>query len=123
MQNFDWTSFTRKIAIKSDLETLYKAWTIPAEIEKWFLKSATYSDENGNELDREQNVTAGNSYKWTWYLYDDIEHGKITEANGKDFFQFTFAGECLVDVKLSEEMGYVIVEITQKNIPTTRNQK
>ena len=123
MQNFDWTSFTRKIAIKSNLETIYNAWTIPAEIEKWFLKSATYSYENGNEITKEQNVTAGNSYEWTWFLYDDIEHGKITEANGKDFFQFTFAGECLVDVKLSEESGYVIVEITQKNIPTDDKSK
>lgn len=123
MQNFDWTSFTRKIAIKSDLETLYNAWTIPDEIEKWFLKSARYFDEEGIETDRSKNVIAGNSYEWTWFLYDETEHGKITEASGKDFLRFTFAGECLVDIKLSEDHGWIIVELTQKNIPTDEKSK
>lgn len=123
MENFDWTSFTIKIAIKTDRETIYNAWTKANEIEKWFLSGAEFSDENNVFLNKEQNTLKGDNYKWIWYLYDDIEHGKITEANGLDFFQFTFAGNCLVEIKLSEQHEYTIVELTQKNIPADDDSK
>jgi len=123
MENFDWTKFTLKIAIKAKLEDIYNAWTQANEIEKWFLSDAEFSDENKVLLNKAQNALPGDQYKWSWYLYDEIEYGKITEANGKDFFQFTFAGACLVDINLKEEFDYVIVELTQKNIPTDENAK
>ena len=56
-------------------------------------------------------------------MYDTTEHGKIIDANGKDFIQFTFAGECLVDIKLSIQGDYIIVELTQINIPIDDNSK
>ena len=37
--------------------------------------------------------------------------------------QFTFAGECLVDIKLSQQNEDVVVELTQKNIPTDDESK
>lgn len=118
MENFDWTRFTLKIAIKAKIEDIYNAWTTASEIEKWFLTDAAFADENGLNLSKTQNTLKGDKYKWVWYLYDDIEYGRITEANGKDRFQFTFAGDCLVDIKLSTVYEYVIVELTQQNIPT-----
>lgn len=123
MENFDWTRFTRKIDIKAPLSIIYGAWTKASEIEKWFLMDAVFYDENGQGLPKESSVKAGNSYKWIWYVYDDIEKGQITEANGKDFIQFTFAGNCLVDIRLIETGDKVIVELTQKNIPTDDNSK
>jgi len=123
MENFDWTKFTIKIAIKAKLDDIYNAWTRASEIEKWFLSDAEFSDENNILLHKDRNVLKGDKYKWSWYLYDDIEYGTITDANGKDFIQFTFAGVCLVDIKLREEFEYVIVELTQKNIPTDDNSK
>ncbi|MBB6238553.1 uncharacterized protein YndB with AHSA1/START domain [Pedobacter sp. AK013] len=123
MENFDWTKFTIKIAVKAKLEDMYNAWTKTSEIEKWFLSEAEFSDENSVLIPKTQNTLKGDRYKWIWYLYDDIENGTITEANGKDEFQFTFAGECLVDIKLREEFEYVIVELTQKNIPIDDNAK
>ncbi|WP_290970699.1 SRPBCC domain-containing protein [Flavobacterium sp.] len=53
-----------------------------------------------------------------WYLYDDAMKGKIVSANGKDQLQFTFEGNCLVDINLSEANGYTIVELRHHNIPT-----
>lgn len=123
MKNFDWTSFTLRILVKANISDIYNAWTKSTEIEKWFLKSATYTDTQGNKTGKGQPVMKGYGYEWTWYLYDDIATGKITESNGSDFIQFTFEGECLVDVKLSEQKDYVLVELTQKNIPTDDNSK
>lgn len=118
MENFDWTTFKLKIAIKAKMAEIYNAWTIANEIEKWFLIDAEFADENGLVLSKSQNALKGDGYKWIWYLYDDIEHGTVTNANGKDHFGFTFAGDCLVDINLREEFEYVIVTLTQKNIPT-----
>lgn len=44
MKNFDWTTFTKKIAIKSTLSDIYDAWTQPSEIEKWFLSNAVFTN-------------------------------------------------------------------------------
>lgn len=122
MKNYDWTTFTRKIAIKSDLKTIYNAWTTSSEIEKWFLSKAVFLKTN-ETIDATSNVDKEDTYQWNWFLYDDLGEGKITEANGKDYLQFTFAGDCLVDVKLTQHKNSVIVELTQKNIPTDEESK
>jgi hypothetical protein len=123
MINFDWTTFTRKIAIKANLSDIYDAWTKATEIEKWFLSKATFIDSNENLIDKDQPFEKGFTYEWNWYLYAITEKGKITESNGKDHIQFTFAGECLVDINLCVQDHYVVVTLTQKNIPTDDNSK
>ena len=123
MKNFNWTTFTRKIAVKAKLSDIYDARTKPSEIEKWFLSNANYYDENTKLIERESNIKKNHSYEWSWHLYDIVEKGEITEVNGKDFLQFTFAGECLVDIKLSQQNEYVLVELTQKNIPIDDESK
>lgn len=122
MENFDWSSFTRKIAIRATLSEIYNAWSKATEIEKWFLSDAAFF-RNKEMLDKEIPVAQGDSYQWKWFLYDDLENGTITQANGKDYIQFTFAGNCLVDIKLSETNDYVVVELTQKNIPLDESSK
>lgn len=123
MKNFDWTTFTRKIAVKAEMADIYAAWTKASAIEKWFLSKAVYFDTTQKPVSKETQIEKGFTYEWNWYLFDVTERGKITEANGKDFIQFTFAGECLVDIKLSAQGDYVVVELTQKNIPTDDNSK
>ncbi len=123
MTNFDWTTFTRKIAIKANLSDIYNAWTKASELEKWFLSNATFIDNNKKSIDKDNSLEKGYTYEWNWYLYDTTEYGKITDSNGMDYIQFTFAGECLVDIKLYSQDDYVIVELTQNNIPTDDNSK
>jgi len=119
----EWSSFTISIAVKSTLELMYNAWTKPGEIEKWFLETCTYLDKNNNKAGYNICVHSGNTYEWTWYLYDIMEKGKILQANGKDFFQFSFAGDCKVDVQLKETGEHVLVTLTQHNIPTDEKSK
>jgi uncharacterized protein YndB with AHSA1/START domain len=123
MINFDWTTFTRKIAIKAQLSDIYNAWTKSSEIEKWFLSKATFIDKNHKPIGKDTPIESGFSYEWNWFLYNTTEKGEIIQTNGKDFVQFTFAGECLVDIKLTTQGDNVIVELTQKNIPTDDNSK
>ncbi|MBS7255983.1 SRPBCC family protein [Flavobacterium branchiicola] len=118
MENFDWTSFTKKIAVRAKLSDLYNAWTKANELEKWFLEKVSFFDANKELISKDKNATQDTAYEWLWYLYQDPMIGKITSANGKDELQFTFEGECLVDIKLSEENGNTIVELRHHNIPT-----
>lgn len=118
MQTFDWTTFTKKIAIQAPVDVLYNAWAKAGEIQKWFLKEAVYTNANGNKLNEQQAAAVGDTYTWIWFLYPDIESGKITTANGTDHFQFTFAGNCVVDVRFTPHNDKTIVELTQSNIPT-----
>ena len=118
MENFDWTCFTVKSAVKTDMKTIYDAWTIPSEIKKWFLESAKYLDSENKTLDYKSNYTAPCSYEWRWYNYGETEKGKVLETNGTDFIAFTFAGNCRVEVQLSSYEDYTIIAITQKDIPT-----
>ncbi|WP_057937554.1 SRPBCC family protein [Algoriphagus resistens] len=123
MKNFDWTSFTKRIAVKASLAEIYDAWTKAEELEKWFLKQVDFYSLENTSFDRKANVAKDISYAWYWYLYDEPMKGRITSVNGRDFIQFTFEGECLVDVNLEELNGYVIVTLRHHNIPLDDNSK
>lgn len=123
MDNFNWETFTRKIAVKANIADLYNAWTVPQEIEKWFLSKAVFNKPTGEQVQRNENIHQNDSYQWSWYLYDVAETGKIIQANGKDLLQFTFAGDCLVEIKLTQHQNDVIVQLTQSNIPTDNKSK
>ena len=123
MINFDWTSFTRRIAVKATMPQIYDAWTTAIEIEKWFLSSAIFFDEQEFIVDRVKNINKGQQYKWSWYNYEQAETGNIVEANGKDLLKFSFSGNCLVTVKLTEQDDHVMVDLMQSNIPVDENSK
>jgi len=123
MKNFDWTAFSLKILVKAQLSTVYNAWTKPAEIEKWFLKKANFLDKERKAIPRDSNIENNHLYEWSWYLYDITERGRILQANGKDHLQFTFKGDCIVDIKLSQKEDSVLVELTQKDIPADEESK
>ena len=123
MKDFDWTSFTKRIAVKAKLTDIYDAWTQSGNVEKWFLENAEFYSSKKGLLAPDEAVNKDCSYKWFWYLFPDPMHGFIKEANGKNFIQFTFEGECIVDVSLTEKNGYTIIELTQRNIPTDDNSK
>ncbi len=123
MKNFDWTQFTRKIAVSAPIQSLYDAWTKPEEIERWFLSDAAFINDKGEKILKSRSIEAGYSYQWQWYLYPLTETGKVLLANGKDHLQFTFAGNCITDVHLETFEDHTIVSISQKDIPTDDNSK
>lgn len=124
MENFDWTRFTVRIPVNAAKQALYDAWTIPSEIEKWFLSNASFQDLNEEPIDKHATVQKGFSYAWQWYGYDITEYGTVTEANNDNFLAFTFAGECVVEVRLIEnENDGIIVTLTQHSIPVDDKSK
>ena len=57
------------------------------------------------------------------YSVGSIIYFIISKIIGKDFFQFSFAGDCKVDVQLKETGEHVLVTLTQHNIPTDEESK
>jgi len=123
MNNFDWTSFTKRIAIKASLSEIYEAWSVAANLEKWFLERVIFRDATGNQLEQINPEENGMQYDWYWYLDPTPMHGEILKANGKDFLQFTFEGTSMVDVTLSTLHEYVIVELRHHHIPQDDHSK
>ncbi len=123
MKNFNWTRYTKKIAVKAPLNLIYAAWTTAEELERWFLEEVRFYDTDQTLTGKQVPAEKGFVYKWKWHLYDDIVKGKILEANGKDFFQFTFEGESTVEIKLTTDRDYTLIELTHKNIPTDDESK
>ena len=123
MENFDWGQFSKRIFINTDLETVYNYWTKSEELEKWFLSKASFYSKEGKEILPTSNVGSLNEYNWRWYAQDSYEEGLFLLANGVDLMEFTFAGQCRVQIKLTEVKNQVLIELLQKDIPLDENSK
>lgn len=111
----DWTKFTRKIYIDSDIQEVYDAWTIPQIIEEWFLEKVVYTQSDGSPRPHENNCQTGDKFEWKWHNWEHTEKGEVLEANGKDFLKFTFA-DGSVSIYLSEEDDRVCLKLVQEGI-------
>lgn len=120
-----WTQFTQKVKIKAGMDKVYHAWTSQDELEKWFLRLAEFRTNDGKLKPRNSPIQQGDTYLWRWHGYPDEmqEQGKILETNGKDKIRFEFGKAGNVQVSLSEEEGYTLMEITQTDIPVDENSK
>jgi uncharacterized protein YndB with AHSA1/START domain len=123
MEGFNWSEFTKQITVKADMQTVYDAWTKSGMIEQWFLSRCTYMDEEGNPIAPDTYVAEGGKYSWHWFAYEEGDQGSILAANGKDYFAFTFVGDCKTEVTLSETEGEILVSITQSEIPLDDESK
>lgn len=121
----NWNEFTVRGSFKASAEEVYRRWATQEGIESWFLRSSVFKNEAGQERGRNDFAQAGDHFAWLWHGYDDdvVEHRSVLAANGKDFFQFTFTGDCVVSVSIQERSGLTIVELKQDLIPDDDNSE
>lgn len=120
-----WTGFTKRIPIKAHKTDIFQSLATQEGIEKWFLRLAEFTRENGEIRNQDEFVQSGDSYSWFWFGWsDDVnQKGRILETNGKDFIKFTFHDPMEVSVRILEEDGEKVVELTQENIPPDEDSK
>ncbi|MFI5196444.1 MAG: SRPBCC domain-containing protein [Chitinophagales bacterium] len=92
MSQLDWSKFSLKIYISAPMQKVYDAWTTRANLENWFLRKAEFKMPDGTLRENNDQIQKEDTYEWMWHGYPDTtaEHGVVTEANGKDRFQFIF---------------------------------
>lgn len=119
----DWTKFTKRIPIKADPQIIYDCWGTQAGLEKWFLRKAEFTMPNNLLRPHNAHIQKEDRYEWLWYGYPKSvsERNIVTDANGKDLFQFKFSGDSLVTVTIKTDEGEQIVELVQENIPLDDN--
>lgn len=114
-----WSSFTLRIPIKANVQTIYEHWATRDGLESWFLRKAEFTRPDGIVRHKGSAAKQGDRYEWLWHGYGDdvVEKREVLEANGKDLFQFTFSGGCTVTISIFKELNSTIVELKQENIP------
>ncbi len=117
MKNFNWTQFSKRIFINSNIAVVYDAWTKSEELEKWFLSKARFSSHSLGDIPFSQTIPAECNYEWHWFAQSHSEKGVVLDANGKDFLSFTFAGNCKVSIQLKQVKNQTQVVLTQEEIP------
>lgn len=115
----DWTTFTKRITVNAEIDTIYRACATQAGMESWFLRIAEFSDRQKVARSRDSIVEPGDSYFWAWHGWGDEvnQTGQILAANGKDFIQFTFHDPMVVSLTIHKEHDSQLVELVQQNIP------
>lgn len=123
MKTFDWTIISKRIFINSDLESVYNSWTKSSELEKWFLKKSFFFASDGIQFLPSQNIQSNCNYEWSWFAQNHHESGTVKCVNGVDLIEFSFAGNCLVQVQLSKIDNQILVELIQSEIPEDDDSK
>lgn len=125
MPTYDWSKFTCKINISASVEAIYDAWTIPLQLERWFLRDASFKRNNGTLREKFLHVHKGDTYSWLWHGHGDdiVEKGEVLIANEKDKLQFSFTAGGIVTIDIGEALGETIVMLTQEKIPTNEKGK
>ncbi|MCD6012442.1 MAG: hypothetical protein K0Q79_2304 [Flavipsychrobacter sp.] len=119
MRPIDWSKFAHKIYINVPMQKVYDAWATRTNIESWFLRKGEFFMPDGTVRPNDSYVQAGDTYEWFWHGHPDttVERGKITEANGKDRFQFVFGGAGLVTIDMRQVDNVTEMILTQSEIP------
>jgi uncharacterized protein YndB with AHSA1/START domain len=119
----NWNTFTVRGSFNAPVEELYRRWATQSGVESWFLRSSVFRTAAGHERSATDFAQANDSFTWLWHGYADdvVEHRTVLAANGKNFFQFTFSGDCVVSVSIYGKSGTTIVELKQDQIPEDDN--
>ncbi len=111
---YNWSKFVKRISVKAEAQSIYKAWATSEGIEKWFLSKAEFTKNDGELRAAKIEIQAGDNYTWYWFGYPDyVANGKVLETNGKDSLSFTFSGGCIVNVAIKQEVEETICELIQ----------
>jgi len=125
MDNYHWDYFTRSIFIDAPKEKVFDAWTIPAQIETWFLESAEFTNGMNRLRPRNERIVDNDKYRWKWWNHNAIEEGRVQTVDPqKRFIDFLFVGEkCPVRVLFKEYNEKTFVSLSQSRIPQDENSK
>lgn len=119
MENYHWDHFTRSIFINAPRSKVFDAWTIPEQIETWFLEKAIFLDRTGLDRPKNERIQNEDRYQWKWWNYGVVEEGRVQTIDQEmRFIDFLFVGEkCPVRVIFKDLGEKTLVQLSQSQIP------
>ena len=120
--NYDWSRFTKRVTIATDLAGIYKSWVTRSGLESWFLSKAEYKDADGVIRDDNEEVQVGDRYSWEWVAANDVVEGEVLDKEEGRSITYSFLG-CRVKVSVYSEKGESISEVVQSEIPLDEASK
>lgn len=119
MEYYHWDYFTRSLFINAPRSKVFDAWTIPEQIETWFLEKADFTDQNQLPRPGNERIQDGDRYAWKWWNYPIIEEGKVQKVDPEErYLDFLFVGEkCPVRVLFQEFNDKTLIRLSQTGIP------
>lgn len=106
---YDWSQFKQSVAVAAPVEKVFKMWSDPKLLRKWFLSDAKM------ELKR------NGRFEWEW-LGGIKEYGKILGVRKPSKLSFTFAGS-VCDVTMRKDRRGTLLTLHQHEIPVTDKYK
>jgi uncharacterized protein YndB with AHSA1/START domain len=111
--NNNWSEFKLRVNVDAPIEKVYAAWATPAGLESWFLKKSNLAV---GAIPRQPGELAqkGDEYEFLWHGHPNSAHkGRVTSADGKSQFTFTFSQDLPVSISLYKECDETIVELIE----------
>lgn len=110
---FAWDTLSLAIFVDAPLDVVDWHWATEAGITRWFIVDASYRSP-GTEAPRAptDRIQAGDRYVWTWNNGVE-EQGTVEFCESEGHYVFTFGEGTRVDVRLSDQAGRTLVELTQ----------
>ncbi len=122
MKSLNFSSFTKKIYIHSDLNTLFDLWTTSEGLCSWFLSKAEFN-RSQNLINTNETIATGDHYTWFWHNWDGNEQGEVLEVVPNSLVKFTFAGGNDLLITFEQKDNAVLLSLTQSKIPTDDKSK
>lgn len=125
MVNIDWSTFTVKQVINCSSEDVRELISTAEGLEKWFLRSADLKTKDGQPKSKSETLKHEDTYRWLWHGYPDsvFEERLILESQNDELIRFVFGEAGTVAIKIANENGTQIIELTQSEIPTDEKSK
>jgi uncharacterized protein YndB with AHSA1/START domain len=125
MNGFNWSRFSVRINIRSQPDTLYRAWVTKPGLEHWFLRDTIFISKDGRIREKDEPIEAGDSYTWYWHGWPDEtrEVGEILSTNHTDALSFRFGKAGICTVRIYSYQDEQVVELVQHDIPTGDEEK
>lgn len=119
MSEYNWSTFTKRIPIKAEPTEIFRAWTIPGQLEEWFLRKALFQSKDNAERSSGQHIQKNDTYRWYWHGWSDdiVEEGTVLDVRENSMLKFVFGKAGIVQVSIKAEEGETVCELIQSRIP------
>lgn len=113
--NYDWSRFSVHVYCEGSVEKIFSRWVTCRGLESFFIKSSSFTSNDGILRKPGEIAQPNDSYRWRW-IHDAELEGNIVAVVNDQSITYTF-GSMKFTVSLTEADGRTLVRLHQFEIP------